>query len=230
MPNSNIESLKHVATRLGPLLSEVVFVRGCTTGLFITDKAAAEGRATFDVDAIAEIASYAQYATFSDRLRAQGFQEDISEGAPVCRWLIDEMILDVMPTEQKILGFTNRWYGAAMDSSQEIELDPGFRIRTVTAPYFIAIKLEAFRGRGHDDFAASHDLEDILTVIDGREEIIQEISTAKEVQPYIADELNNLLKTTAFLDSLPGHLLPDAVNQARASLLLDRIKQIANQK
>ncbi len=69
MPNRNIESLKHVATRLGPLVAEVVFVGGCTTGLFITDKAAAEVRATFDVDVIAEIASYAEYATFSERLR-----------------------------------------------------------------------------------------------------------------------------------------------------------------
>jgi hypothetical protein len=230
MPNSNIESLKHVATRLGPLLSEVVFVGGCTTGLFITDKAAGEVRATLDVDVIAEIASYAEYATFSERLRAQGFREDASEGAPVCRWLIDEMILDVMPTEQRVLGFTNRWYRAAMDSSQEIKLDPKLRIRTVTAPYFIATKLEAFRGRGRGDFAASHDLEDILTVIDGREEIVQEISGAKKVQPYIADELSKLLRTPAFLDSLPGHLLPDATSQARASLLLNRIKQIASQK
>jgi predicted nucleotidyltransferase len=230
MPNANIESLKHVATRLGPLLSEVVFVGGCTTGLFITDKAAAEVRATFDVDVIAEIASYAEYASFSERLRAQGFQEDVSEAAPVCRWLIDEMILDVMPTEQKVLGFTSRWYREAMASSQEIDLDPGLRIRTVTAPYFIATKLEAFRGRGHGDFAASHDLEDILTVIDGREEITHEITAAKEVQPYIAAELRKLLKTSAFLDSLPGHLLPDATSQARASLLLNRIKQIANQE
>jgi hypothetical protein len=230
MPNSNIESLKHVATQLGPLLSEVVFVGGCTTGLFITDKAAAEVRATFDVDVIAEIASYAEYATFSERLRDQGFQEDISGGAPLCRWLIDEMILDVMPTEQKVLGFTNRWYREAMDSSQEVELDRGLRIRTVTAPYFIATKLEAFRGRGRGDFGASHDLEDILTVIDGREEIIQEISAAKKVQSYIADELRNILKAPAFLDSLPGHLLPDATSQGRAPLLLKRIKEIANQK
>jgi hypothetical protein len=117
-----------------------------------------------------------------------------------------------------------------MDSSQEIELDANLRIRTVTAPYFIATKVEAFRGRGRGDFAASHDLEDILTVIDGREEIMQEISDAKEVQPYIAAEFSKLLKTPAFLDSLPGHLLPDATSQARASLLLNRIKQIASQK
>lgn len=114
MPNSNLELLKQVAKRLGPLLPEVVFVGGCTTGLFITDEAAAEVRPTFDVDVIAEITSYADYATFSERLRALGFQEDTRRGAPLCRWLIEEMKLDVMPIEEKILGFSNRWYPAAM--------------------------------------------------------------------------------------------------------------------
>jgi hypothetical protein len=79
MQNSNLERLKKIATRLRPLLSEVVFVGGCTTGLFITDEAAAEVRPTFDVDVIAEITSYADYATFSERLRALSFREDTSK-------------------------------------------------------------------------------------------------------------------------------------------------------
>ncbi|MGB2626076.1 MAG: hypothetical protein WAK20_04770 [Candidatus Acidiferrum sp.] len=228
MPNSNIELLKQVARRLGPLLGEVVFVGGCTTGLFITDNAAGEVRPTFDVDVIAEIASYAEYAAFAERLRALGFREDTSEGAPPCRWLIDEMTVDVMPIEGKVLGFTNRWYREAMNSAQEIELESGLRIRTVTAPYFIATKLEAFRGRGRGDFATSHDMEDLLTVINGREAITGEIDVAREVGTYVAGALHGLIKNEAFLESLPGHLLPDPVSQARVPLLVDRIRRIAS--
>jgi hypothetical protein len=160
MPNSNLDLLRQVAKRLGPLLPEVVFVGGCTTGLFITDEAAAEVRPTFDVDVIAEIISYPASATFSERLRALGFREDTSSGAPLCRWLIEDMKLDLMPIEEKILGFTNRWYKAAMDAATDRELEAGLRIRVVTPPYFIATKLEAFRGRGKGDYASSHDLED----------------------------------------------------------------------
>jgi hypothetical protein len=109
MPSQNIELLKQVARRLGPLLPEVVFVGGCTTDLFITDEGAAEVRPTFDVDVIAEISSYPDYDAFSDRLRALGFREDASEGAPRCRWVIDEMKVDVMPVDGSVLGFTNRW-------------------------------------------------------------------------------------------------------------------------
>jgi hypothetical protein len=61
------------------------------------------------------------------------------------------MKLDVMPIEERILGFTNRWYRAAMDAAQDAELQAGLRIRVVTAPYFLATKLEAFRGRGKRD-------------------------------------------------------------------------------
>ncbi len=105
MPNSNLELLKQVAGKLRPLLGEAVFVGGCATGLLVTDEAAGEVRPTFDVDVIAEITSYADYLTFADRLRGLGFREDTSEDAPLCRWLIDGMKLDVMPLDEKILGF-----------------------------------------------------------------------------------------------------------------------------
>jgi predicted nucleotidyltransferase len=228
MPNSNLDLLKHVAKRMGPLLPEVVFVGGCTTGLFLTDEGAAEVRPTFDVDVIAEITSYADYATFSERLRALGFREDTSPRAPLCRWLFDDMKLDVMPIEEKILGFTNRWYIAAMDAATERELEEGLRIRVVTPPYFIATKLEAFRGRGKDDYANSHDLEDLLTVIDGRDVIVGEIAEAAAVRGYIAREFRALLETPAFLDALLGYLLPDPASQERLPILKGRITQVSS--
>jgi hypothetical protein len=228
MPTSNIELLTKLAKKLGPLLREVVFVGGCTTGLLITDEAAAEVRPTFDVDVIAEITTYAGYAAFSERLRALGFREDSSKDAPFCRWLIDAIKLDVMPLEEKILGFTNRWYRAAMDAAQETVLEPGLRIRVVTAPYFVATKLEAFCGRGRGDYAGSHDLEDLLTVIDGRAAIVQEIANAASVRSYIAEQFRALLKTPAFVDALPGHLLPDPGSQARLPVVRERIEAISS--
>ncbi len=226
MHNGNIELLKKVCRHLRGVLREVVFVGGCTTGLFITDEGAGEVRPTFDVDLICAISSYAEYAAFAERLRALGFAEDTSEDAPVCRWLIDEMKVDVMPVEGKILGFTNRWYRAAMDAAQELELESGLRIRTVTAPYFVATKLEAFRGRGRGDFAGSHDMEDLVTVIDGRAEIVGEIRASGEVGIYIARAVRELLQNQNYLDALPGLLLPDAARQGRLPMLVERLKQI----
>jgi hypothetical protein len=212
MTNSNVELLTKVAKRLGPLLREVVFVGGCTTALLITDEAAAEVRPTFDVDVIAKINTYAGYAAFFERLRALGFREDSSKGAPLSRWLIDAIKLDVMPLKEKILGFTNRWYRAAMEAAQEIAQEPELRIRVVTAPYFVATKLEACSGRGSGDYAGSHDLEELLTVIDGRAAIVQEIANVASVR--LPHPGQNQRSTTRLMNSGRCQLESLAANRA----------------
>src|SRR5258706_12550824 len=98
------------------------------TGLLISDAEGSGVRATKDVDSISEVASYAAYATLSERLRALGLTEDHSEDAPNCRWRYGDLILDVMPTDERILGFANRWYSAAIGSAQAIEI-AGLRAR-----------------------------------------------------------------------------------------------------
>ena len=228
MANSNLELLRVAAKLLRPVLDELVFVGGCATGLLISDDAAGEVRPTFDVDAIAEITSYVEYTIFGERLHKLGFTEDASEGAPICRWQHGQIKLDLMPLDEKILGFSNRWYKAAMDSAKELEIEPGLRIRVVTAPYFCATKLEAFRGRGKGDYLASHDLEDLITVVDGRPELLDELRSAPEdVRFYIADTIGQMLKAPQFIDGLPGYLLPDSASQARISRLLTGLAEVS---
>lgn len=133
-----------------------------------------------------------------------------------------------MPLDEKILGFSNRWYKPAMDSAVVHEPEPDLRIRAVSAVYFCATKLEAFAGRGKHDYQSSHDLEDLVAVVDGRPELPEEIHSAPEdVRAFVAAEIRNLLATREFLDALPGYLLPDQASQARVSILLERLKKIA---
>lgn len=180
------------------------------------------------MDAIAEISSYAAYADFSERLRKCGFSEDASEGAPICRWRQKKTVLDVMPLDERILGFSHRWYKPALDSAVVHELEPDLRLRVVTGVYFCATKLEAFAGRGKGDYQSSHDLEDLIAVVDGRAELVQEIhAESNDVRIYIASEIAKLLANPPFLDALSGYLLPDQASQSRVSILLERLKKIA---
>jgi hypothetical protein len=228
MTDPNLRLLKEAARLLIPVLDELVFVGGCTTGLLISDEGAGDVRSTFDVDAITEIASYADYVIFSERLRKLGFTEDTSADAPLCRWLNGDTKLDVMPLDETILGFSNRWYEAALGSAQEYELEPDLHIRVVTAPYFCATKIEAFRGRGKGDYLSSHDLEDLIAVVDGRPELVNELRSASgDVRSYIAGAICQMLKTNAFLDALPGHLMTDAASQGRISILVQRLTDIS---
>jgi hypothetical protein len=109
-----------------------VFVGGCATGLLITDPATGSIRPTMDVDVITEVASYAEYASLSDRLRGLGLGEDSREGAPTCRWRYRDLIIDVMPTDERVLGFSNRWYAPAIAAAQRITV-ADLNIRVVTA-------------------------------------------------------------------------------------------------
>ena len=195
---SNRELLKAVATRLKPLLREIVFVGGCATELLITDPAAPPVRVTDDVDVIAEITSHGEYAKFSTRLRKLGFSEDSSDGAPICRWTVDGMKLDVMPIDENILGFSNRWYKAAIAHADTIMFE-GIELRVVTTPHFLATKIDAFKGRGHEDYQASKDLEDIITVIDGRASVLDEMRESNDdVRNAVAGEIGALLASRDF--------------------------------
>jgi hypothetical protein len=229
MANPNFQLLVDAAKLLKPILGELVFVGGCTTALLITDKAAADVRPTYDVDAIAEITSYAGYAKFSERLKALGFREDAREGAPLCRWCQQTTILDVMPLDGEILGFKNRWYGPAMETAEERELEPGLKILMVNPVYFCASKLEAFGDRGKDDYLGSRDLEDLIAVVDGRAELVGKIQAAQnDVRSYLAKEIIKLLGAREFLDALPGQLAPDSASQERITTVMTRLREIAS--
>ena len=144
MRDPNRQLLEAAARVLRPLLDDLVFLGGCATGLFLTDPASAGLRPTKDVDAITEIASYAEYATLSERLRELGLTEDTREGAPLCRWRHGQLIIDVMPTNEEVLGFANRWYTPALASASAMQISD-LQLRVITPVYFLATKLEAFR-------------------------------------------------------------------------------------
>ena len=225
--NPNLARLSLAAQRLEPLLGQMAFVGGCVTGLLITDPAAAPVRPTLDVDAIVEVASYAEFTVLEERLRALGFSQSLSEGAPVCRWVQEGLILDVMPTEPSILGFSNRWYRPALRNARPLPVE-GREVAMITAPYFLATKFEAFHGRAKNDFRMSHDLEDIVTVIDGRPELASEVKeTDPQLRDFLAAEFSALLANRDFLEALPGYLLPDSASQQRIGLVVERMKQVA---
>jgi len=175
----NREMLEAVVERLGPLADEMVFVGGCATGLLITDPGAPEVRPTRDVDAIVEIASRVEFHRLQGSLRDRGFVEDDSPDAPISRWRHEKYVLDVMPTDERVLGFGNAWYRAAWQCAATLELPGGRVIRHIPAPLFLATKLAAFDGRGAGDYLSSHDLEDFVAVVDGRPTLLDEFLATK---------------------------------------------------
>jgi hypothetical protein len=223
MPDPNLRLLEEAAKKLAPFLGEIVFIGGVTLGLLITDKAAAPIRSTDDVDVIAEIVTYADYIAFSMRLRKAEFTEDTSEEPLTCRWFHGKLKLDVLALSEEVLGYTNIWYESALNHAASFVLPSGQPIRVITAPYFLATKMEAFRGRGQMDFLASHDLEDFVAVLDGRSTILKEIADSPaDIREYLVEAASSLLSESRFLDAVPGFVLDDG----RVALILERLNQL----
>ena len=222
----HLEMLRKVARRLGGKGNLVVYVGGSVAGLFLTDPASTDVRATADVDLIADVSSRSEYWKLEEVFRELGFKH-VPE--IICRWRLGDLLVDLMPPDDGITGTdSNRWYRNAIRTSHKKDIGEGLSIRLVTPPYFVATKLEAFLDRGGGDYMASHDLEDVIAIVDAREELADEIASGdSEVREFISGLFTKFLSEAKFLESLPGKLRGDAASQARLPIIVNRLEKIA---
>jgi len=222
----NLPDLRRVAAALGDLREQVVFVGGAVAGLLVTDPLAEGVRATRDVDAVVST-SRAQFHRIEQQVAERGFLRDASSEV-ICRWVHREsgVLFDLMPVQPEVLGFSNRWYPYAVQTAEKVDLGEGIAIRLVSAVAFVATKLEAFADRGGGDFMSSHDLEDVLNIVDGREELGQEMRTAPaELRQAVAAILAPLLANPDFANVLPGLV----AEPERAAVVMARLASLTQQ-
>lgn len=214
----SIGLLEAGAANLRPVLSRVVFLGGATIDLWITDPAAREPRITYDVDVVAEVVTLGAYEEFQRELRQAGLREDTECGV-ICRWRsASDLIIDVVPAEPRLAGFGGRWLSETIEAAVEHVLPSGITIRVVPPPCLVATKLEAFADRGQGDCLASKDFEDIVLIIDGRQEFGAEVEASKpDLREFLEKGFARLLTLPHFVYGVEGALLgADASARARA--------------
>lgn len=204
--DENIERLEIVANGMGELADKMVFLGGAVTNLYIDDPAAERIRPTLDVDCIIEIGSKSAYNKFEDELRGKGFCHFIESGAPICRWIYNGILVDIIPTDERIFGFTNQWYRHGIRNNQKIQLPSGKIISILTLPYFIATKIEAYYGRDEKDFRISHDIEDIINVLDGSLSFDAFVDIPKDLNKYLVEQFSAFLVNPQFIESVSSHI------------------------
>ncbi len=222
----SIELLESAAGALQELVQDVAFLGGASLALWISDPAAAPIRPTKDVDVIVEVGSRVDYYRLGERLRRIGFEED-PERRLLCAWRHrpSRLLLDVMPTDESILGFSSDWYELALGEAVERTLPSGAVIRAVTPPFLLATKIAAFRDRGDDDYLASVDFGDLVVLIDGRPEITDEVRTSPaEFRAHLSAEFMALRKDVMFESGVQGGL--PFLSQGRVPTVLGRVEEI----
>ena len=201
----NIDRIKTVSHALGALKEKIVFVGGAVISLY-ADRAVFEVRATEDVDVIIEIVNYSARAALEEKLRQIGFAHDI-ESSVVCRFKIAGVVVDVMPTNDPSIGFTNRWYPEGFKQSVMFTIDQKNTIKILSAPYFLATKLEAFKSRGKGNGRTSHDFEDIVFVLENRSSVWEEMNSLNgEIKAYLKHEFLLLLNNSNIPEWIDCHV------------------------
>lgn len=230
MSRTNIEMLQIVAKGLGELRNEVVFVGGGVAELYADNPFLSDIRPSLDVDCVIEISSRLKYNELENLLRKMKFVNDTSKGAPICRWIYNDILVDIMPTDEKILGFSNIWYEAGIKNKISKVLSDGTNIFIFLPEYFLATKFEAHKNRGGKDLRQSHDFEDIIYLFDNVNALFNRImNTDILLAEYLKRESQTLLNNSGLAEGIES-ALPYSADFDRVELIEDIILSIANLK
>jgi hypothetical protein len=202
MLENKIKALECIAEGLKDRLIEFVFVGGAVTELYSSRSLVDEYRPTTDVDCITLIHTRSQYYRMEDYLRSMGFRNDIESGV-ICRWVYKGILVDVMPTDPKILGFSNKWYEDGFNHLVPYILPSGISINLFAAPWYVATKTEAVLTRGNKDLRADEDFEDIVFLFNNRNEMMGELRTSsRELKTFLAESFSLIVQNLTFHEGI----------------------------
>jgi len=223
----DIESIKEIASGLGELNYKSVFVGGAVVSLYVDDPAADEARPTKDIDIALEIVTLGQLEKIRQELATRGFFPDPEEQV-VCRFVYKGILVDVMSTKETGWAPANFWFKEGFQHLQTITLDGDVAIQILPLAYFLASKFDAYHSRGKDP-RTSHDLEDVIFLLDNRVNLVADIITSPpNVLSYLQSEFASLI-TEDLEEAILGHMNPFS-RKERYPLLIEKLKTILQTK
>ncbi|MFN8611851.1 MAG: hypothetical protein U0931_30180 [Vulcanimicrobiota bacterium] len=133
--------------------------------------------------------------------------------------------MDVMPTTEEVLGFTNRWYDFALSDPILLEPVPSVRIRVINHVAFLATKFEAFANRGRGEYQGNTDIEDILSVLAYCPDVAERIENApRPVREYLKVSALELLALRDLTDLISAALPADRISQSAVPAVLETLR------
>lgn len=156
------DAMRTVMKTFGSGADDFVFIGSCVLGLYMRP-AGAPFRPTLDADVVSTVTPWVIQEKRLADLCSRGILEPDERIA--CRYHIRGMTVavDVLSPEGKNVGSITEWLLRAVARAETFALDGDTRMRAVTPPYFLALKLEAWRDRGQDA-QTDKDAEDIVAL------------------------------------------------------------------
>lgn len=226
--SQNLDHLERVAVALEQIGVRHAFVGGATIELFLDALAAAQARVTDDVDCIVDTHDRGAHQALEKRLRRAGFVHAAEPGAPICRWRLEGIVVDVMPVDEAVLGFSNPFYRSALDAAEPTLLPSGRAIPCLTLGYTIATKVVAFEDRGRTDPWASKDLEDLVAIFDGGAGPVDAVRALPDPERARACRWAcDVIAHPAAAEWVEGHLSRGPGFAGRVARVLERLADVA---
>lgn len=219
----NIAIVAEIAEALQEVKDNMVFVGGAVISLYTNDPAADEIRPTQDIDMTLNIINLSHWERMQERLRKLGFHPD-PFGHAICSFKYKDIPIDIMAADDGPLGPANQWYKIGFEDLWTVKaIDQ--KIKILSAPCYLATKFEAFKNRGND-YRTSHDIEDIIYVIDNRTTIVEEIKESDtRVHSFLKVELQIMESQGILTEVLMAHVHPIMLEE-RLPIIKDKIAQI----
>ena len=219
----NIAVVAEIAEALKDIKQDMVFVGGAIISLYTDDPAADEIRPTQDVDMTINILNLGHWEEVQKKLSELGFQPD-PFGHAICSYKYNDIPVDIMATEDGPLGPSNRWYKVGFKNLKNVKVKDQ-EIKILSAPCYLATKFEAFKNRGND-YRTSHDIEDIIYVLDNRIDIVSEITEGEpSILLFIREQLQIIINKGILKEVLVSHIHPLMLDE-RIVIVEEKIEQI----
>lgn len=212
-----------VAEALQEIKEEMVFVGGAVISLYTNDPAADEIRPTQDVDMTLNIINLSHWEKVQRQLGQLGFHPD-PFGHAICSYKYKDIPVDIMSIEDGPLGPTNRWYKIGFENLWTTTVK-NQEIRLLSPACYLASKFEAFNNRG-TDLRTSHDMEDIIYVLDNRTNIVEEIKKDdNRISSFIKEQLQKIIGQGLLEEALVAHIHPIMLTE-RLPIVKEKISLI----
>jgi hypothetical protein len=220
----NLKRIEVIADGLGSLAGESIFIGGACTQFYVADPKLQDFRPTKDIDCIVKIYSYRDFAAFGEALRKLGFTNDTSEGAPIVRWVYKGIFVDIIPDESSVVGYrTIEWFKEGREHVEKRKLPSGKEINILPLAYYLATKLESWKDRGRGDFLSSADMEDIIGIVDGNDNLDQLLTAPAKVRKYVIKSLALLIDKEDFRRAVAGNIGFEVSASQRAKDVVEKI-------
>jgi predicted nucleotidyltransferase len=219
----NLAVVAEVARALQNLKEQIVFVGGAVVSLYTDDPAADEIRPTGDIDITINVVNLSDWSHLQDQLATLGFYPD-PFGHSICSYKYNNIPVDIMSVEDSPFGPTNKWYKIGFNKLWTVLVEDQV-IKILAAPCYLATKFEAFLDRGND-YRTSHDIEDIIYIIDNSTNIVCEvIESESKIRLFIAQQFQHLLDIGMLDEVLMAHIHPLMLEE-RMPLAKEKIELI----